>query len=165
MCFIRHRLKLIDYFWTVHKKYINLCLVISKTYCSFPWMSVSTGKSTTLPGRRHTKRSLKSWVGVTPKDFLDYFYWFLCPPPHEVRKGAIEFGTVCPSVFLSVPVPFPRCFSLCEKHHYTIKAGDTGATCTLVFFFFFIFQKSVSYQNKDFRENFMWHSSPLLSFI
>ncbi len=34
--------------------------------------------------------------------------------------------------YVPFPVPCPRCCSLCGKHHYTVKAGDTGATRTLV---------------------------------
>ena len=36
------------------------------------------------------------------------------------------------SVFSILHVPCPECCSLCEKHYYTIQAGDTRATRTLV---------------------------------
>ena len=69
---------------------------------------------------------------------------YFCPPPHEVRKGGYWIRhrlSVRPSVrpfttfqvrYVPFHVPCPRCCSLCEKHHYTIKAGDTRATRTLV---------------------------------
>ncbi len=78
---------------------------------------------------------------------------FYCPPPHKVRKGGYwirhrlsvrPFTLSARSTYnytpnirarcVPFPVPCPRCCSLCEKHHYTIKAGDTGATRTLVCF-------------------------------
>ncbi len=72
-----------------------------------------------------------------------YCVVFLSPASRSEEGGLLNSPpSVRPSVFPSIrslcqrdvpfPVPCPRCCSLCEKHHYTIKAGDTGATRTLV---------------------------------
>ncbi len=66
-----------------------------------------------------------------------------CSPPHEVRKGNYWIRhrpSVRPftsnnskSFCFFMYVPCSRSCSLRENHHYTIKAGNTRATRTLVF--------------------------------
>ena len=77
---------------------------------------------------------------------------FFVPRLTKWERGTIEFAIVCPFVRpfasnnsksfcqnlmirnnnFSKYIPFPRSCSLRENHHYTIKAGNTRATRTLV---------------------------------
>ncbi len=52
----------------------------------------------------------------------------------SVRLSVRPFTLSARARYVPFPVPCSRCCSLWEKHHYTIKAGDTGATRTLVFY-------------------------------
>ncbi len=60
---------------------------------------------------------------------------FHCLPPSGIEIGGLsEHGTSSQSLcHAPIPVPCPRCCSLCEKQHYTIKAGDNRAMRTLVY--------------------------------
>ncbi len=113
------------------RTYIYLCKVlpIQIRYCSLKLTLYTLGQYS-----RVYDSSQKVYPSGASVRSTQSVCIFLSTASRSEEGGAIEFATVCSSIRLSVhPVPCPRCCCLYEKHHYTIKEGDTRATCTLVY--------------------------------